>query len=229
MRYTISILIFFGHLHLICQTRQSFEGKITYKISIELKDNIPTEYSTILRDKFGDTMVSYHSSIGTIKRVFLNTASDGYGYDYQIYSHKENRFYSKDRAKDTLYYFNATFNSIKLKNVETQSNYSDIILDQPVKSIIYTGISLADSQLVTITYKYSGTPYINPKLYLQWKDFFTNEFFQESKSPYLEYILDTQIFTIKVQAIDIKEQDVDNTIFHVPNTLYVKEVNPLEK
>ncbi len=111
---------------------------------------------------------------------------------------------------------------IEKKKEETQEE----ILGESCKSISFQGISQVGEQIATATYFYSGEPFVDSQLYVEWKDFFTNEFFSASSSPYLKYILKAKYFDLIITASKIEERDLSAEIFKLPQGILVKEKKP---
>ena len=207
--------------HLIAQSKSSFEGEITYKIEIELKESIPKKYLEYFHQKFGDTMISYHSKKGNIKRVYKGTNVSGF--DFQLYDVETNNYYSKDRKQDTIHYFDASTNILKLVNKERSNNTNVTILGEDCSLVSYSVIDSKNNQEANIIFYFGAKYYINPDLYRRWNDFFTNDFFENSKSPYLKYTLEDKYFTLTLTAINIEEKNLNQNLFILSKNLPIKK------
>jgi hypothetical protein len=216
-----ALFFFLISFHLIAQSKSSFEGEVTYIIDIELKEGVAEKYLDYFHQKFGDTMASYHSKKGSIKRVYKGTNTSGF--DFHLYDETTNRYYSKNKNQDTIHFFDASTNILKLVNKKQSNNTNVTILGEDCSSISYSAIDSRNGQKSNITFYFGSKYYINPDLYREWYDFFTNDFFKISKSPYLKYVLDDKYFRLTFTAISIKEKNIEHIFFKLPNELPLKK------
>lgn len=190
----------------------TFEGVITYKLSVEIK--VKDEYSDYLSKKYGKEMKFFWNQNGDLSR---ETYGNENGLQYHIYNKKENTCYTKFRGFDTLYYYPASENLNEIIKIEKGPD--EVILDQKCKSFVYTVSGDFDNKEFTMTYYYSGKPYINSGLYEELKDGFANDVYARTKSPFMKMVLDFNNYKVTYVATSIQEEKVDDEKFMIDNSL----------
>lgn len=194
-------------------TKESFEGVLTYKITFTPKST-NEKYNEYQRKKYGDTLNLYISENGAFRREY--PTSGEMGFDYYIYSAQENKAYLKWRNQDTLTPFDCSKNTLKLKS-ETE---------KPVQTIHGAAckgycITLVDSngrppQVATLTYYYpSNKEYIDPSIYKNHNEFFYNKIMNKIQAPYYKYILDMGRYEIEFELVKIEKKKLDEGMFKI--------------
>ena len=203
------------------KSRQSFEGIITYVTDIKHQESrADDEYFKYINQKYGDTIRIYHSKTGHRKIEYYQSGT--YGLVYSTYNQKENRYYTKWKTIDTIYSSSAADNSLQLISRRKGDNMQ--IMGYKCKSIIIKATDKLSANKDTVTQKlyYAGYPYIDPKLYIDYKDFYNAENYREFRSPYLKGVFDFGPYILSYTAINIKTQVLDSTIFKIDKGIPIK-------
>ena len=198
----------------IAQKKESFEGIITYKVSTEFKEeNFPDQ--EYFEGKYGDTLKVYYNKNGDLYKKVIGSGE--FGYDFNLYVNKENNYYSKWKSLDTLYYYNVseeTLNEISRENGE---------INEKTSYFTIKGVEPNSGQIITQTFYYTGSPYVKKDLFLNFFDFFTNDFYKLSNSAFQKLELDLGNHTVTYEALKIESKELDNRLFSVPSDLPKKK------
>lgn len=198
----------------MCQSQESFEGIITYKIDVIFKnENVAHKEYTI--EKYGDTLKVFYNKKGDIHRKYIGTGSRGY--DFHTYQTSTNNYYAKWKNLDTLYYYNVKANILNFISRDTGT--SDSILKKPSKYIVTKGHVPETNEMVSQKFYYTGFPYLDPKLFKNFKDFFTDETLKISKSPFLKLELELNNFIVIYTAISVEKKILNPKIFKLPQNI----------
>ncbi|MEM6718048.1 MAG: hypothetical protein AAF611_01910 [Bacteroidota bacterium] len=198
----------------ICQSQESFEGVITFKVDVIFKkENAP--YKEYIIEKFGDTMQMFYNKKGDIHRRYKGTGPRGY--DFHTYRTNTNNYYAKWKNLDTLYFNNVKENILKF--IDKEVGTSTPILNKPSKYILIRGYVPKTNEMVNQKFYYTGYPYLDPKLYKNYKEFFTDEILQATKSPFLKFELELDDCFIIYTAISVEKRSVNPKIFKIPKNI----------
>lgn len=199
-----------------CQ--ESFEGVITYAVSISFK-NGNVEHLDYFAQKYGDTVKVFYNKKGDIYKNIIG--SGGYGYEYILYKQDENNYYTKWKNLDTLYHYNVSEQNLEI--ISTESGESKELFNRKSHYLSFKAQEPRSKQLVSQTFYYNGEPYINPELFKDFIDFFTFDFFKKSQSPYMILELDLDSHLVTYKAVNIEFKEIKDKIFEVPSYLPKKK------
>lgn len=203
-----------------CKSEKSFEGVITYKVNVTFTNkNMP--HQKYLTEKFGDTLKVLFDTQGNLFRKYIGTGPNGY--DFHIYNVNTNNFYGKWKNLDTLYYYNAKKNVLAF--IDREIGISDTIFNKPSKYILIKGYIPETGEKVTQKFYYTGFPYVNPKLLQNFKDFFTDEIFKTTKSPFLKYELLMDDCLVTYSVLSVERKKLNPTIFKIPDNIPLKKTD----
>ena len=198
--------------------KKSFEGIITYKTEIRFKkENV--QYREYFEQKFGDTLKVYYNENGDIFKQFLNTGERGY--DFNLYLNSNNHYYAKWKNLDTIYHYNVSEQTLDFVNKTT--GQSENILGKKCDYIQIEGFEPNGKQTVIQKYSYSGFPYLDPELFENFADFYTNDLIAKAKSPFMKMELDLGDYVVTYTAINIEPKKLKENIFQLPNEIPKKE------
>ena len=192
------------------QTQNSFEGIITYKVSVNFIENDSPD-KEYFEQKYGDTLKVYFNKNGDIFKKIIGSGE--YGYDFNLYLNRENNYYAKWKNLDTLYYYNVSEENLTELSRETGR------IDDKINYFKIKGIEPNSRQIVTQKFYYTGSPYLNGKLFQKFSDFFTDEYYQLSNSPFLKLELDLGNHIITYEAVKIESKKLDDSIFTFPSSI----------
>jgi len=201
-----------------CWSQESFEGIVTYKIELVLKkENSPNnEY---IAQKFGDSLKILFNKKGDFYRKYIGAGSKGF--DFQIYKAATNKYYCKWKNLDTLYYYNAKENILKLTSKEQGT--SGVFFNKPSKYVTIEGYIPETGENVREKLYYTGFPYLNPAPYKNLKDFFICDLFNISKSPFVKIELEFDDHIIIYTAVKIEQKFLGPKIFKIPQNIPQKK------
>lgn len=198
--------------------KKSFEGIITYKTEIRFKkENV--QYSEYYEQKFGDTLKVYYNENGDIYKKYLDTGERGY--EFNLYLTSNNHYYAKWKNLDTIYHYNVSEQTLNF--VAKTSGQSEKILGRECDYIQIEGFEPHGKQRVIQKYSYSGFPYLNPELFKNFKDFYTNQLIEKAKSPFMKMELDLGDYVVTYTAVKIEQKKLSPNIFKLPNDVPQKE------
>ncbi|MFB9054626.1 hypothetical protein ACFFVB_16175 [Formosa undariae] len=198
--------------------KKSFEGIITYKTEIRFKkENV--QYREYFEQKFGDTLKVYYNENGDILKQYFNTGESGY--DFNLYLTSNNHYYAKWKNLDTIYHYNVSEQTLDFINKTT--GQSEKILGKECDYIQIEGFEPNGKQTVIQKYSYSGFPYIDPELFENFTDFYTNDLIEKAKSPFMKMELDLGDYVVTYTAINIEPKKLSENIFQLPIDIPKKE------
>jgi hypothetical protein len=196
-------------ISLICEAQQSFEGLIKFKTEVS---DAKSEFKQKLIEKYGDSLIVYYSKDGSLRRQYLNSAKDGN--DIQIYDSKNGILYLKNKTSTKFDSLDVKINSIT-KLISTKKIRNEKIMDLDCECIEFIGQSKYN-QNVVINYCYNlKTPKVDYNFFAKHNDFFLNDYFKNSKRPYLKFSIQTSKFKISQLATEIKPMKIKNDLFTV--------------
>lgn len=195
-------------------TIKSFEGIITYDVSIEVKDSfLAVNNAQYYQELYGNKAIIYINDDGSIFRRFPNSGSDGYysrGFNVE-----QNVIYEEFMNYDSVLIWNAAQSEWVLVNKE--EGELDTICDLPCTSIKYAGYEKGgDGDTLSFKYFYSSNLYLNPEPYKNWKENFSGEILQIMKSYMLSYEVSNPTYTLRMRAVNIEHQEINDTLFDLP-------------
>ncbi len=165
--------------------KKSFEGIITYRTEVSFKKD-KVQNQEYLEEKFGDGLKVYYNERGDIFKKFLKTGERGY--DFNLYINSNNHYYAKWKNLDTIYHYNVKNQSLDF--VSKTTGKSERILGRECDFIQIEGFEPIGKQSVIQKYSYNGLPYLNPQLFNNFDDFYTNDLIDKAKSPFMKMELD---------------------------------------
>ena len=211
-----SLLLILAILFLLAfkAEKKSFEGIITYKIDIRFKkENV--QYREYFEQKFGDTLKVYYNEKGDIFKQYFNTGKSGY--DFNLYLTSNNHYYAKFKNLDTLYHYNVSEQSLDF--VKKTNGKGEEILGKKCDYIEIEAFEPLGKQKVIQKFYYSGYPYLNPELFKNFEDFYTNDLIEKAKSPFMKMELDLDDYIVTFTAIKIKKKKLSTNIFQIPSDI----------
>jgi hypothetical protein len=211
------ILIFLFPFLIFTQEKESFEGTIIYKIDFE-PNIIDSVYSNYIQSKFGYLVETKISKNGSFLRTYKTTGS--IGYDFVFYNSKTNILFTKYKNLDTLIQWDCSENGLNL--ISEQSLKDTTLFNTICAGYKITGIDPKGGQHVTLTYFYpKNKEYINPQLYSNYNDFFTNKTSQLMKSPYYLLIMDLEYFKLSMSIEKITQEKINlDEYYNLTNSIF---------
>jgi hypothetical protein len=196
----------------------TFEGTITYKISVTAKtDN--ENYNDYQKQKYGDKVKFTIAKNGSFKRDFLTSGQNGFV--FFIYNSTTNKCFTKWRNIDTTYSFNCSENSLTF--LSEKDLPGENILGQLCEGYIISGVDPKGGQPVSMTYFYpTDKEYINPTLYKDYKDFFYNKAIEKMKAPYYKLVMDMGKYIVTYDIEKIEESIIDENVINLPTGIPMK-------
>ncbi len=199
----------------------SFEGIVTYKITVNTIQSKNTFYQKYQNQKFGQEMKFYILKDGSYKKEF--TSSGEKGFEYSIYDAKTNINYTKWKNIDTLYTYNCSTNAIELSKENDLPN--EFISGQNYKGYFISGIETISKQNVSMTYYYnSENPFVQPELYSNYHDFFYNKVMSKLQSPFFKLIMDLGKYSVTYEMTNIERKTLSSLIIPIPKNFPIKNL-----
>ncbi len=180
---------------------QGFEGKIIYANSYKSKNTkIPDQQWTAM---LGSTQ-EYFIKAGDYKSI-----TNGTFVQWQQYSNKDNKLYTKMSNSETLLWNDGSIQGDEVLKVEVNKNATEI-LGFKCDEIILTCKSGVQK------YYFNNKLSVNAKLFANhkfgnWFDYLSN-----SNSLPLKSIIDTAQFTMESIATEVKPMKLEATLFELP-------------
>lgn len=200
--------------------RDTFEGTITYKITITTKtDN--ENYNDYQKQKYGNKVKLTIAKNGSLKRDFLTSGEKGFV--FFTYNASTNKCFTKWRNIDTIYSSSCAENSLTL--ISEKDLPSETIYGQSCKGYFISGIDPRVGQPVSLTYFYpKDKEYVNPALYKNYKDFFYNKAIDKMKAPFYKLVMDMGKYTVTFVIEKIENNKVNSDIINFPTNIPIKEI-----
>ncbi len=200
--------------------RDTFEGTITYKITITPKTD-DENYNDYQKQKYGDKLKLTIAKNGSFKRDFLTSGQKGF--DFFTYNTSTNKCFTKWRNIDTAYSSSCDENSLTL--LSEKDLPSENIYGQLCEGYFISGIDPRGGQPVSLTYFYpEDKEYINPTPYKNYKDFFYNKVIEKMKAPFYKLIMDMGKYTVTFEIEKIESIEVSPDIINLPKNIPIKEI-----
>ena len=198
--------------------KESFEGIITYKISV--KANTENKiYNDYQKQKYGDVLKVYLSKEGSFKREYLTSGEKGFSFFY--YDASTHQSYTKWKNIDTLYSFDCIENSLKL--MEEKEIKSKTIMGQKCLGYFISGVDPKSGQPISLSYYYpTNKEYISPSLYENYNDFFYNKIIEKMKAPFYKLIMNMGKYIVTFEIINIQEKEIKKKQFELPPNIPIK-------
>lgn len=201
-KYIISIFKIFLFLLPLFSNAQSFEGKVVYKNIYKSKSERVTEQQ--LQIMMGVTQ-DYYIKAGNYKTIY-----SGKYFEYQLYSNKENKLFTKFSMRNILFYNDGKERSEKI--VEHKINKEATkILGLPCDEIIIKTTKGVYKYYYNTKYKIDVNQFKN-HLFGNWS-FYTSK----TEAIPLKMIIDNNMFIVESTAIKVENLKLDDSIFIKPN------------
>lgn len=196
-------------------TQKIFEGRIKYVVKVDLhQENHP--WNNYLLKKWGDTLVVYHNVSGSYKKKYLG--AEPLGFDWNIYNHNTNSFYSKYHSMDTVFYYDCSTAYFNL--VSFSDGAPTTVNGQQYPSIVLELAPPKDVGKVTEVFSYDSSLRLNPKHYANFNDGFLNKIYQKSKSHFIQWSLEEEgLYKVTFTAVEVMRQKVEVKQFEFDKTL----------
>ncbi|HTH54770.1 MAG TPA: hypothetical protein VL728_01910 [Cyclobacteriaceae bacterium] len=186
----------------LCQAQNYFEGKIIYQYEIKTKaSNIDIKK---LKDVLGSGSTLFFKE-GNYYFLHVHGA-----YEYEFYNQRENKFYSKKRNNDTIYWRDCSKPGKAITDLEftpKKEKVSEILCDQ--LKIRYKGY-------VDIHYFNADTILLNPFWFTDFKLNGENVINEKEKAIYLKKESEYARFTLISTAVKINREVVADKMFVLP-------------
>jgi hypothetical protein len=187
-----------------------FEGKITYQVSLKLKqENHP--YNVYFKQKFGDTVVVYINKDGSQKRTYKGSGE--LGLDWSIYDRKENQYYSKWHSMDSIFYYDCDSTITKLDKI--YQGKSETILGDKCKALVVESYESRGDEKIKQTFYYCGKEKVDKNAYSDFKDGYLDKVYKKSKSHLRKWVFEQKFIIVTFEAIKIEWENVDKTTFKI--------------
>lgn len=183
---------------IIFSCRSTFDGTITYKVTIASNDGDKNMYD-YYKTKYGDTLVINFQSNGNMKRYHKNATLD-----YQLYSAEDGAviFVYHNSEIDTFPCVDFSLNMIYKKRMESEEI---IDTDCSCYEILSSAKSNGDSVLIEVCFpKNNRKLFLRPKLYRTYQDYYMHELFKKNKAPYFKYYIHYPYVSIKYDGIKVE-------------------------
>jgi hypothetical protein len=193
-----TLLLFFSALLSI---GQSFQGKISYQNSYKSK------ISNVTDEQFAAMLGS--SQDFYIKNGNYKSVTNGQLVLWQTYINKDNKLYTKMSNSDTVYWTDGSLNLDEVLKAEINKEVVQILgykCDELVL-ICKNGIH---------KFYFSNKLFVDSKLFLDHKYANWYEFLSRTNAMPLKYVIDYGQFILESVATEIKQIQLDDTIFDLP-------------
>lgn len=179
-----------------------FEGRITYKNEYFVKTNHID--AAALEQQGGETAALYFKDGN-----YLEKYDSGYMLE-QLYRQQENKIYIQFSNSDTLHWFSCSKPTQKMLRFEIHPK-KETILGIPCDELI----TYYDNKTVSFYYNSDSLP-ANPEWYSNFTAYNKNVNARKMKAVYLKYKIERPDFIITVTATSISKQQIDDSIFSIP-------------
>jgi hypothetical protein len=193
---------------------ESFEGMITYDVTIEVNDSaLAANHGQFYKELYGDKAIIYINDDGSIYRTFPNSGVNGF--HSRGYNPSQNVIYEEIRSEDSISIWSAT--KFEWTFIGKKVGEYDTICDLPCSSIQYRGYEKDDiSDTLSFKYFYSSKLYLNPEPYKNWTDSFSGEILQIMKSYMLSSEIINSNYTVRMRAVEIDRKEINDSLFMLP-------------
>ena len=191
------------------EKRQSFEGIITYNITIISNAKNP-EFDEYLKQKYGQKMIFTIDSDGNFRRDYISSGKKGY--EFFMYDVASNTYHSKWRDSKMVHANSCDKNSLTF--VEEKSLPREKIYGDSCQGYFISGNLPESNRIASLSYYYKKQKHhINPKIYKNFNDFFFNKVIQKMQSPYYKLIMDLEVYKVIFEVEKIEKKKVNLSIF----------------
>lgn len=194
----------------LTEAQGSFEGTIKFSTIISVTDNAPDGFFENLNYKYGDGLIMYYSHTGKFRRVHLNSGE--YGADSQYYFPEQAKIYFTYKNLPEIDSLDVQESSVSL--TKRRKIASERILNLECDCYEYEGRNIFNQEDVLLTYCYNTTtPEIDPRFFSEHHDFFLDDYYAQTRRPYLKFSIETLDFKISYIASKLTEARLDDSIF----------------
>lgn len=198
----------------------TFEGAITYKVTVTTKTDNPN-FNDYQKQNYGDKVKISIAKNGSFKHDFLTSGQNGFV--FFNYNAATNKCFTKWRNIDTTYYASCSENSLTF--VSEKDLPSENIYGQLCDGYFISGVDQRGGQLVSLTYFYpKDKEYLNPVLYKEYKDGFYNKVIEKMKAPFYKLIMDIGKYVVTFDIEKIESGTVSSDIIKLPTNVPIKEM-----
>lgn len=192
--------------------QQSFEGEVTYTVSVQSHFIVSQDSSTL-----GPLQLIQHYYMKDANYKYASDINDMKEINWSEYIGKDKKFYSKSMLSDTVWWNDATIDIDTINKVELKKNDTTILGYSCDK---LTFILNRGSDVYYFNSQFS----VDPGLYIDHKMGNLYEFLKSSRSIALLEINKRQAFTLITNATSIKRVQVDDKVFELPKNLPFAEI-----
>lgn len=180
---------------------QSFEGKVVYK------NNYKSKIASVTNEQF-------NSMMGTTQEFFIKagnyrSTANGTFFQWQLYSNKDNKLYSKMSNSQAVLWNDGSANTDEVIKAEVNKGVMNILGHQ-CDELILTCKSGVQK------YYYSSRLKVDPKLFEKHKFGNWNEVMSRTSALPLRMIIDNPQFTLESSATEIVPMKLDDKLFELP-------------
>lgn len=193
--------IFYLFLTTIAALSQPFEGKITYANTYKSKNTkIPDQQWTTM---LGSTQEYF------IKEGEYKSITNGTFVQWQQYSNKDNKLYTKMANTETLLWNDGSIQGDEVLKVEVNKKVTEI-LGYKCDEVILTCKSGVQK------YYFNSKLSVKTKLFVNHKFGNWFDYLSKSNALPLKSIIDTAQFTMESTATEVKPSKLDAKMFELP-------------
>jgi hypothetical protein len=185
----------------ITVTAQSFEGKVVYQNSF--KSKVPNVSDDMFTQMMGTSLEYFY------KNGNYRTTSNGTLLQWQIYSNKENKIYTKVSNSPAVFWNDGSENKDEVVSSELNKNAIEVLGHKCDELILNCKSGVQK-------YYYSSKFKIDPKLFEKHKFGNFYDFISKSSAVPLKIIVDNAQFTMESVASSVEQQNVDEALFTLP-------------
>jgi hypothetical protein len=191
----------FAFASLFSNAQTSFEGAITYSISVtSLVEGIP---DAELQKNYGHHQTVFYKEGYT--KVELNNGDDV----WEVYISKENKQYVNFPGSKKVEVFDGTDETRTLASIKDEPS------DLTVMGYRTRRLTIEYEDGSVSKYWYSSDIYIDPMQFQNLKFAFLNKYWEKAQSPYLRHERVTDVTKVVYLATNIQEKSLPNEMFDV--------------
>ncbi len=198
---------------LYSNAQNNFEGIVTYKINLEIKENAGST-AFYYEQKYGDTLKVYYATNGDQLMEYVNSGE--LGLDWAMYLVEANEYYSKWRSMDSIFYNSCDTNYLEVLSFEKldKINISDRVCEQYLVECMATKDS--DVEFLSRYWYFNDELPFDGELYSDYKDARIDSVYSLSNSHPIGWKSNLKHVIVDVKLLEIQNVKLDSNIFQVP-------------
>jgi len=198
--------------------QESFEGKITYRVNVELKQD-KNPWNKYLSKKWGDSLEIYHSKDGCQKRIYKNSQPSGF--EFNIYDVVKNEYYAKWHQSDTIYYYNCS--EVVTDFINFEDSEGKEIMSKNCNSVTMNIYHRKSNETIKAKYYYDSSLVMNPMNYANFRDSHLDILYKRIKSHIMEWSIEMDPCKVTFTAIRVEHIDLPIEFFNIPTKMPLKK------